>query len=913
MNKKITLLGLVVAFAAVFNIANAATVSQRSSPLTSPGEVIQTSSFIPKVYVSNLKFTVNENRNIAGSYTIRNSEETAIGDLHYEIQILSPAPELKLGKTIIDAPVVYDRLVSEESFGLAPMESLEKNFSYKMPPVVKGDYRLRLRAVTSNSRSMGWTDEVLKVSTDGVYPIVAVKEVDIKSADPMTQKSRDVWGPMEGVNIKPDQQFSIKLNIKNAAAKGLNGKLVVFARRDLISNSKAERTEIKDIAIKAKADENLNVTLTAANIPGAYGANIAVYNEQGERISSPGEFRYVVEGDSASVVSAKIEGVKDDVLSLNFAIVGRSDRQSTADGVPGRLEVSASDNDKECGKESGAVNLSVGAVMGKATVLIKDCPAISRINLKIYSDKGDLLDDYGIDYQFKKAVKENSNPGVTSEKKTGVFENKNMLLALVVIIVLAISVSLAVFVFFKKRKSKIPYIVNLIFLVLLSSALIGHQDVRAGIQTETTGYSGDYQEAIFTVFVNSPQNGGTYFYGSIPYTIHMDWTACGNSTTYYSTDAYIAGQSVYSNSSTQKGVGDSVWYSHVADYSTLLPFVGPYSGNQTTLLSKFFYKESNPCGAGCRAWATWKNVEDTTIVKFNPIPISCSFPLESNVGKLYGGQMRTVNGFGAPVGAVYDWSLASPPPDNNFTLDYSQDPVNKSMPRFIPQKFSVPTSKTYVLNVSTAFGNGSCSVVAYANPTVSCSSDLTNIDAGQPAQLSVSAGSMSLSDLRFGWKIYDAGGSEVPTSAYSVSYPNPGSKDKLKFTPTSASTEPVTYTIKVKENPYSWQGEGLTVDEGTCTVKVNGTGDPLSCVPADSNVKTGASTALTATGGLPGATLSWTSIEDTNFGTHNGVEVIFNVPKKPRDYKYKVTDGIDSKECTVHVFSSQTLPTYKEL
>jgi len=860
------------------------------------------------VYVQDLKADVGTNNVISGSFVARNSENATVSGLTYEVQFLGAGPKVKPGELVTDNAVPFDKQPSKDIFSLGPNESKTISYSYTAPTVPTGDYRIRVQLLTSNGRPSGWETADVKIVNGGVYPIIGTVSLNVEAEDPVLRKSKKEWRAGEGPNVDPGTEFTISLRAKNDSPTSVSGKLIMKTKKALtITNSTEKSIEIKDMTIKGKGDETFEVPVKAEATPGVYTGTIALYDPSGNRISVAAEFRYVVKGESASVISLKIKDFSKGLADIEFSVAGSADRLST---VKGSLEAHLLNNRTECGKVVKDIELKLAPISGTAAVPYGKCTQEKpQLGLKILSSKGEVLDYYIVDVpnlpaHAVEAVTQ-SNPGSTNRTSGSVSRSNvwQLVLAVVVAVIGIVAAGIVIF----RRKRKVPFNVITLFIAAVTLyGLFGNGfGAKAGIHyVIKTHFINDPDS--FSVLINKPQHGGTYAYGNVPYEAHVYWYQCGNSWSDWNHKIYAKNGGEFGSSIALPPASDwsslisrqgayhcwrcnEWWWWNDSYVSGVLSLPGPYAGGKSTILSTSYYITYMPPDS----WYREIQYEDFTYVNF---PVNPTCTVSSNTA--------SVNN---PV--TYTSSVATAQWSNGGS------PATGSGATFTTS-FGTPGSKTVTLtnNLSTLSGNivqtVQCpGVTVQTLPAVACelpngSSSVSGVTAGQTVVLK---GKNAPAGTTYSWNSL----APIPNPAATALVPNDANSERVTFTaPTFYSPAENTYRYKV-------QSPGTT-GEANCSITVAAaTREPVSCNVSSSSVYPGQSVALTTTGGDLTANFTWTALDGGPALTYSDPvkkqTAAFVAPNDARLYNYKVSDGFSEDTCTIRVNVKSIAPSLREL
>lgn len=354
-------------------------------------------SLLSRIYASDVTITSAPNdHHIAGTLLIRNSESASVGNIQYEIMLLSPLQKGPMNQLISDSPDVYDRVRPAEVLTLKAGEKKTIPFSYEAPNVPQGSYRIRIQIITTNDRKLGWDDTTLSLGGATSFLIVTPTHVLAKSSDPITKQLETVWEPLYGVNVDPRTQIQFEAVLKNAGPDQLSGIITTSTKRLLYANQSQDIASQQSVSIPGASSKTITVPVTTETTPGAYIILLTVVDKEHKKISGIGEYRYVVRGQSASVVSVQITSlpaIEKDLARLSFVIGGSADRATPNQGT---LKIIIKDSTGEVGSAqqpfstTGATPISGNAQVTMQKVLC----GVPTVTISLTGSHGESLDSY---------------------------------------------------------------------------------------------------------------------------------------------------------------------------------------------------------------------------------------------------------------------------------------------------------------------------------------------------------------------------------------------------------------------------------------------------------------------------------------------------------------------------------------
>lgn len=484
---------------------------------------------VPLAYVSDIQTSISPSKIITGRFVATSGEAAGLGDIQYEILLLQPLPKVDANAFVIDDGAVYDRLIVKEPFSLLAKEKKTISFTYQPPQLPGGTYRLRIQLLTSNDRRLGWGDSLIEMTGEAAFATIETDAVLVQSVDPITRETKDTWDPLEGPNVPPATPLKMKLFATNTSAHSLPGTVTIETQRLLMADDQLTKQTGEAVTLAPLESAPLTVPVTSATVPGSYRVLISLTNTAGQRVSGLGEFRYVVEGLSASIVSQVVASMpekKGQTAEVHFTVAGSADRVTPVNGV---LEISLSNGQTKLGSVENTITIpSANPVQGVAHITLTDnrC-GIPSITSTLHTADGNVLDTYTATY-----------PSFESKRcgLNALFGNVRLL---IVVGVLAAILIVAVLLLALRNRHRQPpvnigsgTIVGVFLLIALSvlGVYVGTPAEANGIQYK---YHHDdpnnYNEQVRPeLYVATPNHNSEITSLQVPYAARFSWISCDN-------------------------------------------------------------------------------------------------------------------------------------------------------------------------------------------------------------------------------------------------------------------------------------------------------------------------------------------------------------------------------------------------
>ncbi|MBI3256051.1 MAG: hypothetical protein HYZ63_03715, partial [Candidatus Andersenbacteria bacterium] len=484
---------------------------------------------LPLAYVSDIQTNVSPSNIITGRFVATSGEAAGLGDIQYELLLLQPLPKVDANAFVIDDGAVYDRLVVKEPFSLLAKEKKTIPFTYQPPQLPGGTYRLRVQLLTSNDRRLGWGDSLIELTGDAAFATIETDAVLVQSVDPITRETKDTWDPMEGPNVAPATPLKLRLFATNTSATPLSGTVNIETQRILMADEQLTKQSGEAITLDALESAPLTVPITGATEPGSYRVLVSLVDSAGQRISGLGEFRYVVEGLSASIVSQVIAAMpekKGQTAEVHFTVAGSADRVTPVNGV---LEISLSNGQTQLGKVENTITIpSANPVQGVANISLADnrC-GIPSITSTLRTREGKVLDTYTATYPSF----ESRGCGLNA-----LFSNVRLLI--IVGVLAALLIALVLLLALRNRHHKLPTnigsgtIVGIFLLMALSvlGTYFGSPAEANGIQYvyHNDDPNNPNEQVRPELYIAYPMHNSEITSLQVPYAARFSWINCDN-------------------------------------------------------------------------------------------------------------------------------------------------------------------------------------------------------------------------------------------------------------------------------------------------------------------------------------------------------------------------------------------------
>ncbi|MBI1833297.1 MAG: hypothetical protein HYR90_00560 [Candidatus Andersenbacteria bacterium] len=608
----------------------------------------QTPELSPSLFVRDIVASA-ENETISGSFRAISQSDNIVGGIYYQMAVLSTLPEAPEGELIADDPIIYSQEVVPANLSFQPKEEQVVNFSHALPTVPTGTYRFRVQLTTANGRDLGWWDQDVVLTSDSsgfidLRPIaVLVDSVDprVKLFDQQgsgdnninefypeltdslnpPEANRSEWGPLEGVNVDAGATAQLRADATNIGTGSLTGTITASVKRDLTTTTTAESKVLRAISLTPNQTETLTIPFTSPQAAGAYEIFLMVRDENNNLVSSIGEYRLVVRGPSASVISVltqKLSVTKGDPIEFTVNIVGPADGETT---IAGTAEVSLLDGATVVSSQSTAVQLAMEPITIEGSLVPdRDITGNPKLRVTLKDGTGNILDTYEVEFP---------RDGIAAASTSQATDPKGSSTKIIIAVGLALLLLLlGLFYRYRSPKTPIPPVATttLLLILLVGGLFTTNQTGKANHEYTSNLAVGNYLKKTSDgggteTFINSPMHNETFVGGqTISYSASSTFWNCNNTAhryNYWNVNLATSGGKVSSHeqaSSWNKvlafptvAFGKGKVTRTVSGTFTLSP---SYPGNSTTMWNEIWWN-----GHGSyrlRSIMTWLNVSSPT-------------------------------------------------------------------------------------------------------------------------------------------------------------------------------------------------------------------------------------------------------------------------------------------------------------
>lgn len=342
----------------------------------------------PMVYADAVDVRVQDGA-LAGSFLLINDTDEAISDLGYRIEIYGDA----LGETpSADPQVLFARLQSKDVHALMSKEKKAIPLTFALPSLPKGAYVAQVQVLQTGGRKLGWGRApfaVEKGATEFAYVYgqsIVLPEFDNKEVEPLT-----------GPNVDPSGSLVFTAGVQHSSL-GSETFVPTIEWHEFDSSRPVTATVSFDaVTVNAGDASLLTLPIKAPSEPGTYVGQLTL-RKNGAVASTVGQYRIVVRGKSADLISARLATVatkKGETAFARIDYVGSADAETRGLGT---LTVELRDADGVAGSLFvPEIRLTDGVGRGTARIeLTRDLSSEPVLRVVIGDDAGNVLRDASV-------------------------------------------------------------------------------------------------------------------------------------------------------------------------------------------------------------------------------------------------------------------------------------------------------------------------------------------------------------------------------------------------------------------------------------------------------------------------------------------------------------------------------------
>jgi len=430
---------------------------------------------MPSIHVTDA--TINNGaEKITGTITVKNLDKVGMGGLSYQIFLLGKLEAQKdSGEAMFfdDAPT-YDNVISNDTFYIEGNSEKKLDFSYNIPSVPKGEYRLRLQILTSKGWRLGWMDKDVSVgNADAEFALLQPQTIVV----PVTKEEA---ASDNGINVAPNSDIKLNYIIKNTGKTPLTltPQLKVwefYRNRTLINTNSGEA-----IMVPAGKTQYLSFDTKTAGKPESYFSELTMLGKDNKVSSNTLSYRWVVTGESAEITTTKVEKIvygNGEILPITINIIGAADRKTQ---IKGFVSATVNDSGTESGTEkTDIIDIGNSARVAKLNVRLSRTVDNPKVIVKIISSNGTVLDEDTISLPTrpKNNIINTTTNNITPETKETLPKNSIwFVIATGILICIAI---IAYVVTILRKKSSLKKYTVILLMILVGVTAVGLHIAKA--------------------------------------------------------------------------------------------------------------------------------------------------------------------------------------------------------------------------------------------------------------------------------------------------------------------------------------------------------------------------------------------------------------------------------------------------
>lgn len=241
-----------------------------------------------------------------GTFTMRNASPELVGDIRYRLEVLAPLPAPEGRDVQEDAAEVFDRFLPPHVFTLIPGAAKTVPFQYYPPAFPAGPYRLRIQLTTSKGRELGWRDADVTLGS-GQRPFAYLTPGAIR----IPGRESGVISPLAGPTVSPGTELTLTASAENRGTTPLTVIPTLSLHEFDIARRQLATRELPPLTLNPGDKTLVEFPVGAESTPDVYYAILTLRDPQTHaQRSTFSEYRWIVQGESGEIVSARIEELR---------------------------------------------------------------------------------------------------------------------------------------------------------------------------------------------------------------------------------------------------------------------------------------------------------------------------------------------------------------------------------------------------------------------------------------------------------------------------------------------------------------------------------------------------------------------------------------------------------------------------
>ncbi len=257
-----------------------------------------------------------QSRVIDGAFNLQNLSNVFGHDIRVVAQILS-----------LDKKEIVDEETLPQAFKIAPEEITKKAFRYTLQLTPKGTYKLRIKLIEGTGRKLEWMDTAMVFPEGKEFLALYNQHVEAQGI---------AFGAQEGPVLSPNTPGTFVVFVSNPTDHPLEVTPVLEVREREPSNALIKRWEAREEYFAPQETAQRSYAIAQIEEPGVYIATLSYRSKDGQRLSGIAQFRWIVPGPAARILSVSTENDPDggpEDFIIHAAVTGPPDFSILKDAV----------------------------------------------------------------------------------------------------------------------------------------------------------------------------------------------------------------------------------------------------------------------------------------------------------------------------------------------------------------------------------------------------------------------------------------------------------------------------------------------------------------------------------------------------------------------------------------------------
>lgn len=356
----------------------------------------------PAVYIESITVEKEEGRMLQGTVNIVNMADAIVGDIHFRLELLGGLGDGGSPEDVVERGdiVAVPALEHEEKYSVP--------FTYERPLLAAGNYFLRAQIVTSQGREYGWGEYEFTVPP-GEAPEVSLRSSGIK----IDEFEGQTLEPLTGPNVDPLSEFTIEAIAENRSDAEVTVTPVLTVYNFDPARGQIDAKTYDPVTIEARKTHVFSLPVSALEDAGVSFASLKLVNGDGVQLSPLADFRWVVRGAHAQVMSLRLANMATASGETVFAFVDFVGAPDAETPVSARLDIVLSDDEGEIAAvHVPPMDLTDAIELGRADLhLTRDMQGDPVLTSTLTSPEGVVYHTYEI--SFGEGASKSASTGVS--------------------------------------------------------------------------------------------------------------------------------------------------------------------------------------------------------------------------------------------------------------------------------------------------------------------------------------------------------------------------------------------------------------------------------------------------------------------------------------------------------------------